>query len=357
MPIFRWIALLLVLVTVFPVLAQDGKKNAAKNEKLFHAYSDGGLPVGDFRLQERHGQFVRSRDLLGKVWVAQFFYPGCNLCSRNTPTMKSLQDHYRGKADFRLVSIDLIDSLKTIGPETLHEFAKSYEADPDQWLLLTGSEDKVGEVLSFSFFSMHFPKKDPMVGDAIAHKTDLVLVNHRGTMVGYVDGTKPGAADALIVEIDRLRGQRRMEDRIPITGADLPWVNAMLNSSCTILLLLGWMLIRMRYEKLHKLVMLSALAVSMVFLTSYLFYHFVVMEMEPMRFRGEGTAKYVYFAILLSHTILAIMVAPLAIYITVQGLRNALAAHVKLARWTLPIWLYVSVTGVIVYWMLYRMEW
>jgi putative membrane protein len=122
-------------------------------------------------------------------------------------------------------------------------------------------------------------------------------------------------------------------------------------------LLLGWIAIRMRYEIIHKILMLLALAVSMVFLASYLYYHFVVMEMAPTRFRGEGPIRQVYFVILLSHTILAIAVAPMAIYITVQGLRNALAAHVKLARWTLPLWLYVSVTGVVVYWMLYRVEW
>jgi uncharacterized membrane protein YozB (DUF420 family) len=102
--------------------------------------------------------------------------------------------------------------------------------------------------------------------------------------------------------------------------------------------------------------MLLALAVSMIFLASYLFYHFVVLEMESMRFQGEGPIRYVYFAILLSHTILAMVVAPLALTITVQGLRDARLIHRKLAKWTLPIWLYVSVTGVIVYWMLYRMQ-
>jgi uncharacterized membrane protein YozB (DUF420 family) len=154
-----------------------------------------------------------------------------------------------------------------------------------------------------------------------------------------------------------LRSRRRLQERIPVTGADLPWFNAILNSTCTILLLLGWIAIRLRYETLHKIAMLLALAVSMVFLASYLFYHFAVMEMEPTRFRGEGTARYIYFAILLSHTILAIVVAPLALFIAVQGLRDARLLHKKVARWTLPIWLYVSVTGVVVYWMLYRVEW
>src|SRR5947207_2792549 len=80
--------------------------------------------------------------------------------------------------------------------------------------------------------------------------------------------------------------RRRLEERIPITGGDLPKFNAILNSSCAVLLVLGYILIRLRYETLHKITMLLALAVSMVFLSSYIFYHFAVMEMEPTRFRG-----------------------------------------------------------------------
>jgi protein SCO1 len=348
----RLLALLLLLFAALPAFAQDDRKAAAKDARLYHAY-DGGLQVRDFRLQERSGKYVLARDMLGKIWVVQFFYPGCNLCSRNTPTMQKIQEHYRGKSDVRLVSLPL-----TSGDiDTLTKFADDHQADAEQWLFLSGSDDQVREVISGSFFSQNFPKMNPSAGDTVAHETKLILVDHNGMMVGYVDGTEPGAFEAIKEQIDRLLSQRRLEERVPIRGADLPWLNAMLNASCTVLLLLGWTLIRMRFVTLHKLVMLLALAVSMVFLSSYLFYHFVVMEMEPMRFKGEGLARYAYFGILLSHTILAVVVAPMAIYITVQGLRNALAAHVKLARWTLPIWLYVSVTGVVVYWMLYRIEW
>jgi protein SCO1 len=349
----RLFALLLVLSAAWPALAQDDAKSETKDAKLYHAYPDGGLAVGDFNLKERGGKYLRARDLLGKVWVVQVFYPGCNLCSRNTPTMQKLQEHYRGKADVRFLSIP----LRFGDIDTVTNFAKSHDADPEQWLFLSGSKDELHHVVSLGFFSMNFPKEYPDAGDVVAHETKLKLVDHNGVIVGWVDGTEPGAFEAIKEQLDRLRSQRRLEERIPIRGADLPWLNAMLNGSCTILLLLGWTLIRMRFATLHKLVMLLALAVSMVFLSSYLFYHFVVMEMEPMRFKGEGAARYAYFGILLSHTILAIVVAPMAIYITVQGLRNALAPHVKLARWTLPIWLYVSVTGVVVYWMLYRIEW
>lgn len=137
----------------------------------------------------------------------------------------------------------------------------------------------------------------------------------------------------------------------------LPLANAILNGSSFAFLVAGLAAIKSGRRVLHERFMVGALTVSALFLASYLYYHFVVMEMAPTRFRGEGPIRQVYFVILLSHTILAIAVAPMAIYITVQGLRNALAAHVKLARWTLPLWLYVSVTGVVVYWMLYRVEW
>ncbi len=330
--------------------AQQEKKDAPTQDKLFHPYDH---PVGDFTLQERSGKNVRAAELLGKIWVTQFFYPGCNFCSKNTPTMQRLQDMYRGKADVRFVSIALnADSI-----ETLTAFAADHKAEPEQWLFLTGPKNKVHEIVGVNFFDVARDKPDPMPGDSILHSMNLFLIDPHGHTVGFVVGTDAGAADALKTEIDKLRIRRRLEDRIPVTGADLPWFNAILNSSCTILLLLGWIAIRLRYETLHKILMLLALAVSMVFLASYLFYHFAVMEMEPTRFPGEGAARYAYFTILLTHTILAIVVAPLAIYITVQGLRNALASHKKVARWTLPIWLYVSVTGVVVYWMLYRVTW
>jgi len=345
----RYLGLLLILLAAVPALAQQPK---TEDDKHFRGYET-PIPIGDFLLQERDGQYVRTRDLLGKIWVAQFFYPGCNLCSRNTPTMQRMQERYRGKSDIRLVSVDLLG----VKLETLQSFAKDHQADDRQWLFLTGTEAETKAVAQGCFSQFVFRNEKPTVGDEISHETNLVLVDWNGNMVGRINGVEASAADELQREIDKLRVRRRMEERIPVTGAQLPWFNAMLNSSCTVLLILGWVLIKMRYETLHKIVMLLALAVSMIFLSSYLFYHFVVLEMESMRFQGEGPIRYVYFTILLSHTILAILVAPLAITITVQGLRDARLIHRKMAKWTLPIWLYVSVTGVIVYWMLYRMEW
>jgi uncharacterized membrane protein YozB (DUF420 family) len=136
---------------------------------------------------------------------------------------------------------------------------------------------------------------------------------------------------------------------------DLPSVNATLNGTSAILLVAGYVAIRMRKVRIHKACMLTALSVSMVFLASYLYYHFVVRGGKPTAFTGEGGVRVVYLAVLGSHTLLAAVTAPLAIITAYLGLRDRVEKHRRIARWTLPIWLYVSVTGVVVYWMLYHL--
>lgn len=136
---------------------------------------------------------------------------------------------------------------------------------------------------------------------------------------------------------------------------DLPAVNAALNAASAVLVTWGYLSIRRKRVTRHKRLMLAAFAVSVLFLASYLYYHFAVRHGQPTRFTGEGFPRVVYFAVLLSHTVLAAVAAPLVLVTVVLGLRNRLVGHVRLARWTLPIWLYVSVTGVLVYWMLYHL--
>ena len=136
---------------------------------------------------------------------------------------------------------------------------------------------------------------------------------------------------------------------------DLPAVNAALNATSAVLVSWGYVSIRRKRIARHKRLMLSAFAVSAIFLASYLYYHFVVRHGQPTAFTGQGPARPVYFAVLLSHTILAAVAAPLVVVTVYLGLSNRLVGHVRLVRWTLPIWLYVSVTGVVVYWMLYHL--
>jgi protein SCO1/2/putative membrane protein len=133
---------------------------------------------------------------------------------------------------------------------------------------------------------------------------------------------------------------------------DLPAVNAVLNGTAAVLLTWGYTLIRRGQKRAHRNVMLAAFTVSTIFLVCYLIYH---AQAGVVRFAGTGPIRTVYFAILITHTLLAATVPPLAIITLSRGLRGRFDRHRAIARWTLPIWLYVSVTGVVVYWMLYRM--
>jgi uncharacterized membrane protein YozB (DUF420 family) len=137
------------------------------------------------------------------------------------------------------------------------------------------------------------------------------------------------------------------------TVADLPHLNAALNALSATLLVTGYVLVRRRRLDAHRLAMTAALACSLLFLTSYLVYHF---QVGSVRFEGPPGVRAAYLTILLTHTVLAASVAVLAPITVVRAWRGQFARHRRIARWTFPIWLYVSVTGVVVYWMLYRAE-
>ena len=132
---------------------------------------------------------------------------------------------------------------------------------------------------------------------------------------------------------------------------DLPTLNALLNGSSAILLVIGHRYIKRGNRHVHKRFMIAACCVSVLFFVSYLTYHY---HHGSTHFQGEGWIRVIYFSILISHTILAATIVPLVAMTLAQGLRERFDKHVKVARWTYPLWLYVSVTGVIVYLMLYQ---
>jgi len=131
----------------------------------------------------------------------------------------------------------------------------------------------------------------------------------------------------------------------------LPSVNATLNATSAVLLIVGYYQIRQGHQQVHRACMLAAFLVSVLFLVSYLIYHF---HAGTTRFTGQGWIRLVYFALLLSHTILAALVPFLGVLTLSRALRQQFDRHRAIARWTLPIWLYVSVTGVVIYWLLYH---
>lgn len=134
--------------------------------------------------------------------------------------------------------------------------------------------------------------------------------------------------------------------------ADFPPLDAALNATSAVLLTLGFIFIRRKNIPAHKTCMLSAFGTSSLFLVCYLWYH---AHHGVTHFAAQGLVRGFYFALLGSHSVLAAVIVPLVLMTLYRALRNRFQQHRQIARWTLPLWLYVSVTGVVVYWMLYRL--
>jgi len=318
-----------------------GRLFAPEHDPRYHRL---GIEIKPFRLTERSGKSVTLDSLRGKVWVAHFFYSRCQgPCTKTLPAMRALQRVFAGKADVMFVSISVDPEGDT--PELLCRYADDQGADAEQWLFLTGTESEVHAVIQQCFAHTAQRNKDAKsAGEAFLHSDNLLVVDRMGVVDGYTNGQASDAADVVARHVRAIAARKYV----------LPAVNATLNGLCAVLLVLGYVAIRRRWEKLHITCMVTALAVSALFLSSYLYFHFVVQSGQPTAFRGEGWVRAFYFTILLTHTVLAAVVAPLALYVAYQGWRDYRPRHVRIARWTLPIWLYVSITGVVVYWMLYK---
>lgn len=137
-----------------------------------------------------------------------------------------------------------------------------------------------------------------------------------------------------------------------MTIGDLPAVNASLNALSTLFIIVGWLFVRRQYTRQHIISMSCALLTSTLFLICYLTYHFNVVAVT--RFTAQGVVRPIYFTLLLTHVVLAVVTVPLVIATVVPAVQARYDRHRRLARWTLPIWLYVSVTGVVIYLMLYQ---
>jgi len=133
----------------------------------------------------------------------------------------------------------------------------------------------------------------------------------------------------------------------------LPHVNASLNGLGAVLLVTGYLFIRQKKIAAHRACMIAAFVLSILFMVSYLAYHY---QVGSVRFQGTGTLRTVYLTILATHSLLAAIVPFLALITLWRALRERFDKHVKIARWTFPVWLYVSITGVVVYWMLYHLD-
>jgi protein SCO1/2/putative membrane protein len=348
-----------ILVSLLAGLALFGfeKANAQEQKALWDAAG-----VEDFSLTECHGQTVTKADLLGKPWIACFVFTRCaGPCPRVSEQMQILQDRLKG-IDVRLVSITV--DPDTDSPEVLCEYAARYHADPDKWWFLTGDKETIYRLIRRSFKMIVYEEPQQIPGFEVAHSLEIMHVDSQGVVRGRYKATSD-------VDMARLRrvllGKSSALDERIIRAADeagipswilrLPAVNASLNGLATVLLVSGWLLIKSGRPSAHKRVMLTAFGVSMAFLACYLTYHQQLQHYTgsgSRKFTREGPIRTIYYSILISHVVLAALVPFLASATIYRGLTNQFERHKKLARITFPIWLYVSVTGVIIYFILYH---
>ena len=305
----------------------------------------GTLP--DFSLTDRSGRSVSRADLLGHVSVADFVFTSCSAqCPIVTAQMVKIQGYALARwPEVRLLSLTVDPERDT--PEILAAYAKEYSADPDRWWFLTGTRETLDDLIRNGFkVAGASPIPVDTSPDAVLHSVSLVLLDPQARVRGYYQATDPE-------EMAKLRGDLGALAKTRNRGSFYAWLpdlNASLNALSFIFLASGLLSIRRKRISAHRACMLSACVTSLAFLVSYLTYH---SKVGSVRFPGEGWVRPLYFSILISHTVLAATILPLVLVTLRFAFRENFAAHRRIAHWTFPIWAYVSLTGVIVYVMLY----
>lgn len=341
--------------------------------------------IADFELQECRGRKVTKADLLGQPWLAAFIFTKCaGPCPLVSSEMKKLQDATRD-IPLRLVSFTVDPDRDT--PEVLQFYADKLGADPDRWWFLTGDKPTIFGLVRNSFKMIVDEAENPQPGFEVIHSIEIMHVNADGVVVGrynarnelhmarlkkVVQGKmEPAEAqrlnalptDAAPTEVAETADtgeetQATAAGEIPRWVLRLPTTNALLNALATICLVSGYVFIKRGDQKSHGAMMLSALITSAVFLGCYLTYHFALQRYtgsSSQPYQGPPALKPLYLCILVPHILLAPVATGMALMTVWHAWRKNWAKHRRLARYTFPIWLYVSVTGVIIYLMVYHL--
>ena len=300
-----------------------------------------------FALTESHGEIISNQDLRGGATIFGFIFTRCpGPCKTVTAQMARLRAEL--PADVRLACISVDASLSNEDqdtPKVFAQYAAMYNADPKTWWFLTGDREKVRGLIREGFLLSAEDVPNPLPGqERVTHSDRLVVVDGTGRVRGYFSSND----EESIAELKRLALKLSWYHKLPA-------VNATLNSISFALLVLGWLFVKRKNVTWHKTCMLSAFGISALFLICYLAYH---AEIGSVPFpQKTGIWKTIYLAVLLPHIVLAaVMVIPILITLR-RAFAGDFARHKQIARWTLPIWIYVSLTGVLVYVMLYLIEW
>ncbi len=298
--------------------------------------------VPDFKVVERSGNSLSRRDLMGDVWVVDFVFARCPTAC---PAMNSaIFDLRRKIPELKILTLSVDPEHDT--PKYLAEWVKTMGLEQPGWFWGSGvSEGEMQEI------ARGFLQGAGRMDGKIVHSERFVLLDRYARIRGAFPVLDPGTFLRDPDAPSRIEAEARKvlaEPAIPVLK--LPGVNAWLNGAAGFWLIVGLLFIKAKKPGAHKACMLAALAASAAFLVSYLTAHHFLGSTP---YQGQGTMRTVYFSILISHTILAALVVPLALVTVYRAFREDFARHRLIAVWTFPIWLYVSVTGVVIYFMLY----
>ncbi len=303
----------------------------------------GKIPA--FTLLEKSGKGFSQSNLKGNFWVANFIFTRCQgPCPVLTQNMKVLEKSLPNNVSIVTFSVDPdYDS-----PKIFTEYAQSFGIKKENWYFVTGNKKEVYSLIRSGFkIGVEENSEGSAITEQFIHSTYFVLVNPEGTILGYFDGNDPFTQKQIPLAI-----------KIATVNQERPWVlklpalNALLNLSCAFLLGVGFQFIRAQKTVWHKYCMVSAFTLSTLFLISYLTYHYYLGSVP---FLHTGAIRTFYFIVLFSHTFLAIGVLPLAILALRYAFQGNFVKHKNITHWAFPIWLYVSITGVMVYAMLYQL--
>lgn len=303
-----------------------------------------GIQLPAFEVEREDGTRLSSADLSTEVWVADFIYTYCSgPCPAMTSALASMQRELPASSPVRLVTFT-VDPVRDTR-DALLTYARQHGADPARWAFVRGTAEETANLVRNGF-----KLGDP--GDPVNHSTRFVLVDRGLVMHGIYDHAD--AADMARLKTDVAALCAAGDGKRSGTYAFFPPINATLNGLAALLLLIGWRRIKRRDIDGHRRAMLAAFATSALFLACYLTYHALRGGEVTVFPASHPTARTVYYAILISHTVLAVAVLPFIILAIRHGLRDNRPKHMRVARIALPVWFYVSVTGVIIYFMLYQ---
>ena len=326
----------LILISLFSFCAADARANVAQARS----------PAPLFTLTDQNGQPMTTGDLKGKIWIVDFIFTRCGgACPVMTQRMIELAGKIPGK-DVRFASISVDPEYDT--PTVLKAYAARQGATDSRFVFLTGDANTIYDLAQKGFHVAAMPARD---GNAIVHDEHLLLVDAGGN-VREAYASKDSAAMARLVRDVAELGKPAPSPWL----ARFPSINASLNATSGILLCLAMMMIQGRRVRMHAALMIAAVVTSTLFLACYLTFHFLKWQSGSATTQFPQSAlKPVYRTILISHSILAVVIVPMILVTLSRAARRRWDAHRRIARPTFWLWLYVSATGVVVYWMLYHL--